>query len=393
MSVIADRGLVFNCYNTSSRYTVSWHYRISVGLGDYDLLYDTDTSSFRDVNCSRGRHDHSSTNPNYADFHNCYSPCYFRPSDSCPKGWGTITSYNLFEPGCYYGSYYPECDVSLTYCGLVCRSQGKEYSTGSGYWEYYLSDGPGSCDWVTDSYPFSWSEFRDCNCSSADHNHTPNSFHTYRLYDCVGVPVVVALGLAPEVGAVALAIMPTSQVAVSVAIIQMDGWGSGREQLYQITSEGGDINLGTASSYCGLYVQLYRPSHFYVRGCLSSGLNQIYYSSDTTDYSEIFPLCISSFVPSVSGVYYACGTSSSPSSPLPSRCPRSWGYIGPSATHTLPVTSHLDRSYSIPYDTLHTAPQYLGRSNHRKRNSPFWRSVILLRLRLLLLHSLRRQSG
>lgn len=91
----------------------------------------------------------------------------------------------------------------------------------------------------------------------------------------VPLPVTTfVLTLAPEVGVLIISTDLINQAVVTVAIILMGGWISGSEQLDQITSEGGDINLGTAAAYCGYH---FLASYYFVYGASvfsSSSLGQ-----------------------------------------------------------------------------------------------------------------------
>lgn len=53
-----------------------------------------------------------------------------------------------------------------------------------------------------------------------------------------------------KTGVLILPTLPMNLVVKTVAIIQMGGWSTGRERLYQITAEGSKIILGNGVSYC-----------------------------------------------------------------------------------------------------------------------------------------------
>ena len=70
------------------------------------------------------------------------------------------------------------------YCGLVFYCRGRQYTEGGGRWRYVLSVSLGDSDNFSDSSPFTWSGFRDVNCSAAQHDHTTPSSAFSRYYEC-----------------------------------------------------------------------------------------------------------------------------------------------------------------------------------------------------------------
>lgn len=73
--------------------TGSYYYR-STGLGDYDYFKGS-ANVLSACRAYKSRYEEEAC---------CNS---HRGRGDCPKGWGNINTYNAFEPGCYYGTYYP----------------------------------------------------------------------------------------------------------------------------------------------------------------------------------------------------------------------------------------------------------------------------------------------
>lgn len=102
-------GLVFHRYYIP-HYNNS--YLISTGIGTYD-------THFGDSSFASGCFAHND-GPSY-DAYCSYK--YF--VGNCPKGWGSYASYLRYEPGCYYGTYYPnqtpaiKTDVYTGSCNLT----------------------------------------------------------------------------------------------------------------------------------------------------------------------------------------------------------------------------------------------------------------------------------
>lgn len=83
-------GKTFYAYHSSPRI----YYRKSTGIGKYITIYD---KSHVDYECGG---DHTALSE--------YAYCsYARARDKCPRGWGDISSYEAYRPGCREGTYYP----------------------------------------------------------------------------------------------------------------------------------------------------------------------------------------------------------------------------------------------------------------------------------------------
>lgn len=97
-------------------------------------------------------------------------------------GVGAVNhSYISYQPGCAEGSYYPECECRLTYCGLIVKGYGYSYkSDGHTYWFYDQSTGLGTSISVENSSD-DWSGYLDPNCTAASHHHTSDAiFSAFR---------------------------------------------------------------------------------------------------------------------------------------------------------------------------------------------------------------------
>ena len=70
------------------------YYLLSTGIGQYETVRGRDTP---DPECKANY----STDVQYAC---CTMDDYGR---LCPRGWGNFGTYENYEPGCYYGTYYP----------------------------------------------------------------------------------------------------------------------------------------------------------------------------------------------------------------------------------------------------------------------------------------------
>lgn len=63
--------------------------------------------------------------------YNC-APCYSAYSShggtgTCPNGWGTYSSYAVYQPGCSQGSYYPDAHPAYTGPSQVVGSPRRRF--------------------------------------------------------------------------------------------------------------------------------------------------------------------------------------------------------------------------------------------------------------------------
>lgn len=83
-------GFIVYCYHTQ----YDDQYLISTGIGTTNRNYE---SKHVQSQCQA----YSISTSHWA---HC---CYGGNVGQCPRGWGNYASYLNFEPGCYYGTYYP----------------------------------------------------------------------------------------------------------------------------------------------------------------------------------------------------------------------------------------------------------------------------------------------